>query len=246
MEEVFETKLSNCDIVGVLDPARSRESEYKQLSRHAIVVTAMDWQSNIFVLHTWAKRCSTNELIEAAEEACKLFPEMRCFGVESVAAQVVIKDLIAEWLRLNRILVPVVELRPDTRIGKKWRIRMQIQRPASIGKLFLQENQVDLYTELVGFPNSRTIDLVDCLAYCIALHYPPLSEEESLDPSKQVSKISVVDKLIHDKRLPSNFAQVEKEVDYENFHKVEKHLRPDITPWLSEILRMRGEKVGAG
>jgi hypothetical protein len=195
-----QRQLKQLDIVGVLDPARSRESEYKLASRHAIVVTGMDWESNIFVLHTWAKRTDLNELLLEAQNVCQLFPTMRCFGVESVAAQIVIKDVIAEWLRLNRILVPTVELKPDTRMTKKWRIRMQIQRPATQGKLHLQESQHDLRTELFGFPHSRTIDLVDALGYCVSLHYPPEEWEEIKDWSPAAK--SNLQKMIDDGRLP--------------------------------------------
>lgn len=236
MLETTEVPLSQLDIVGVLDPARSRESEYKLASRHAIVVTAMDWQMNIFVLHTWAKRTDLNELLLQAEEVCKLFPTMRTFGVESVAAQIVIKDVISEWLRLNRINVPTSELRPDTRMTKKWRIRMQIQRPATQGKLFLQAGQHELRTELFGFPHSRTIDLVDALGYCVGLHYPPSEFEDFVDYSPETK--SNLEKMFHDGRIPEipRRPQV-NELPYGDL----PQLRPQLIPSINEIYPQRGE-----
>lgn len=233
-----EINLSHCDLVAVLDPARSRESEYKVLSRHAIVVTAMDFQENIFVLFTWAKRTDLNELLLVAEETCRLFPTLRCFGVETVAAQIVIKDVISEWLRLNRIMVPTVDLRPDTRITKKWRIRMQIQRPATRGKLFLQGTHHELRTELLGFPHSRTIDLVDALAYCIGLHYPPEDMQETISYPK--STLSIIEKMRQDGRIreiPNK--QQSNQFPYENL----PELKPRLAPTLADIFPKRGEDL---
>lgn len=236
--EQREIQLSHCDVVAVLDPARSRESEYKTLSRHAIVVTAMDFEENIFVLFTWAKRTDLNELLTATEETCRLFPGLRCFGVETVAAQIVIKDVISEWLRLNRILVPTVELRPDTRVTKKWRIRMQIQRPAPNGKLFLQENQHELRTELFGFPHSRTIDLVDALAYCIGLHYPPEDAKEQFNYSQK--GMDNLQRMLHDGKIKTIPSKPQKnELPYSNI----QPLRPKLAPTLADIFPKRGEDI---
>lgn len=232
-----EIDLSQCDVVAVLDPARSRESEYKVLSRHAIVVTAMDHRENIFVLYTWAKRTDTNEILLVAEEVCRLFPTLRCFGVETVAAQIVIKDVITEWLRHNRILVPTVDLRPDTRITKKWRIRMQIQRPATRGKLFLQDNQLDLKNELFGFPYSRTIDLVDALAYCVALHYPPEDVEEQF--GYRANTQSIIEKMRRDGRIT---VIPQKPLAGDDRLGTAPRLQPQLVPSLDEIFPKRGEQ----
>jgi hypothetical protein len=163
--------LTECDIVCVYDPARSRESEYRALARHAVMTCAMSQTYDVFVLAAWAKRVPLPEVLHEIQWQCDTFSP-RVIGVESIGMQYAIADVVDAWLRLNHELAPIDDLMPDTRVNKKWRIRMQIQRVAPFGKLWFQDHHLNLYQEYSAFPNGRTIDLMDVLAYCIALLNP--------------------------------------------------------------------------
>lgn len=174
--------INQLDIVTVYDPARSRESEYGRLARHAILTAGMDSEYNIFVLDAWALRTSLDNVLIELERQCDVWSP-RIVGVESTAAQAAIADICYTWISMHHNIAPVyTDLLPDTRINKRWRIRMEIQRVAPYGKLYLQQHMYDLRTELFGMPNGRTIDLCDVLAYAIQLLNPPVASiERSID-----------------------------------------------------------------
>lgn len=171
--------IRDLDIVTIYDPARSRESEYRSLARHAIGTFGMDSDYNVYVLDMWAARVPLDDILIEIERQCDVWSP-RCIGVESVAAQAAIADIVYTWISMKHQIAPLyADLMPDTRVQKRWRIRMQLQRVAPFGKLFIQENQYNLKQELLAFPNGRTIDCCDILAYGIQLLNPPMAHSLS-------------------------------------------------------------------
>lgn len=137
------------------------------------MTTGCDSDYNVYVLAYYAARESLKNVYEALVSQSNMF-HPRCIGIEDVAVQVAIGDafdLISELRGDN--LAPIVSLNPDTSINKKWRIKTSIQRVAPYGRLFVQSDQYELKSEWSAFPNGRTIDLLDVLAYCIGLHNIP-------------------------------------------------------------------------
>ena len=84
--------------------------------------------------------------------------------------QMAIGEAFTALARRESVRIPFIEsVRPDTRVNKKFRIRTNIQRGAPYGKLFIPPESYELVSEWKGFPNRRTIDLLDVLAYGIAM-----------------------------------------------------------------------------
>lgn len=165
--------LSQCDIVTCYDPARTRASEYKHLARNAIMTTACDAEYNVYILAYYAARASLRDIFNALVSQCERFSP-RCIGIEDVATQVAIGDAFDIIAELEGVrLAPLVELRPDTSVNKKWRIKTEIQHIASYNRLYMQADQYEFCSEYDSFPNGRTVDILDVLAYCISLHNIP-------------------------------------------------------------------------
>jgi Holliday junction resolvasome RuvABC endonuclease subunit len=160
-------------VVTVYDPARSRESEYKRNARSAIITTACDSSYNVYVLDYFAKRASLDVIFEALEKHIQQY-HPRVLAVEDVATQIAIGDAFAKIARMRGVrLPPLLPLRPDTRINKKFRIRTAVQKILPYGQLFIQAHHYELKAELEAFPNGLTIDILDTLAYAIMLHNIP-------------------------------------------------------------------------
>lgn len=180
--------LANCDIVTIYDPARTRQSEYKYLARNAVMTTACDSDYNVYVLAYYAARASLKDVYEAVREQSNRF-HPRCIGIEDVATQVAIGDafdLISELQGDD--LAPFMSLHPDTATNKKWRIKTSIQRVGPYNRLHIQEDHYELKTEWGAFPNGRTIDLLDVLAYGIQMHNIPEELESTSNYNRRVKQ----------------------------------------------------------
>ena len=164
-----QLRLRDCDIVTIYDPARSRETEYGRQARNAIMTMCADSTYNVYVLDYWAKRGTFELVWEEIKRHVERF-RPRCIGVEDVAVQMAIGEAFTALARRESVRIPFIEsVRPDTRVNKKFRIRTNIQRVAPYGKLFIPPDSYELVSEWKGFPNGRTIDLLDVLAYGIAM-----------------------------------------------------------------------------
>lgn len=162
-------KVADCDVVCVYDPARSRETEYGRQARNAIGTFAATPEYDVVVLTYWAGRGNLRLHYEEVKRQVELF-RPRCIGVEDVAIQLNIGEAFNELSRVEGTRLPPIEpVRPDTRVNKKFRIKTSLQRVAPYGKFFYQRNMYELRSEWLGFPNGRTIDILDITAYAIQL-----------------------------------------------------------------------------
>lgn len=152
------------------DPAgKKKPGEIKRVrSRSAIVGVASDHLSRIFVLYAWAKRCTTDELIERMFEVQGQF-KPRTFGVEANAMQSLFADAVRRESRLLQKRIALLPVTQPTNIDKDFRVRAALQPVIAWGRLFVQEHQTELIHELTSFPMSATKDLVDALASAITL-----------------------------------------------------------------------------
>lgn len=152
------------------DPAgKKKPGEIKRVrARSAIVVVAPDHLSRILVLHAWAKRCTTDELIERIFEVQEAY-KPRVFGIEANAMQSLFADAVQRESRMLQKRINLSPVMQPTKIDKDFRIRAALQPVVAWGRLLLQEHQTDLIHEITSFPMSATKDLVDALASAIAL-----------------------------------------------------------------------------
>lgn len=164
-------KISDLTVIAFTDPAGGKSSTAKlkrTSARSSIIVIGSDHLCRIFVLHTWAERCPTDVYVEHIYKVNDDFhPKM--FGVESNAMQTLFGDMLARESRALKKRVPFVPVPQPTRVDKRWRIRTSLQPVIAEGRLFLQENQLELKAELSTFPMSPTVDLVDGLASAVNL-----------------------------------------------------------------------------
>lgn len=173
------------DRYAFLDPASSKkDGELRRIkARSAIVVIAPDWLGRIFVLDAWAKRCSTDQLIEkmyATEETWKL----RVMGGEANAMQELFQEAVMRDARLRGKRLPLRPVHQPTRIEKDWRIRTILQPVIANGRLFLRPDMTELRTEISSFPLSPIKDMVDALASAIKL-VPPRAKKRNDDSELQ-------------------------------------------------------------
>lgn len=159
-------------IVGYVDPAskpKPGQVVKKTRARSAIVVAGMDALSRVFVLHTWAKRCSATELIEEIQRVgASLRPQP--FKIEGNAMQTLFVEC-AEYItkRWGKMPVPISSYHQSTHVEKDFRNRTLIQPVLAQGRLFLRDDQHELRAELQTHPRGHLKDLVDALGTCIAL-----------------------------------------------------------------------------
>lgn len=164
-------KTSDLTIIAFTDPAggKSATAKLKRTSaRSSIIVIGSDPLCRIFVLHAWAERCSTDAYVE---HIYKVYDDLhpKIFGVEANAMQTLFGDMLSRESRALKKRVPFVPIQQPTRVDKRWRIRTSLQPVIAEGRLFLQDNQLELKAELSTFPMAPTVDLIDGLASAINL-----------------------------------------------------------------------------
>jgi hypothetical protein len=157
--------------VAFTDPAggKSSSSKLKRTSaRSSIIVIGIDDMCHIFVLLAWAERCPTDRYVERIYKTNDDFkPKM--FGVEANAMQTLFGDMLAREARAMKKRIPFVPVPQSTKVDKRWRIRTTLQPVIAEGRLFVQDNQLELKAELSTFPMSPTVDLIDALASAVTL-----------------------------------------------------------------------------
>ena len=163
--------LNNLVRIAFTDPSGGKNVAQKlkrTSARSAIVVIGVDDLCRIFVLHAWADRCPTNAYVEKIYKvATDLQPKI--FGVESNAMQALFGDMLVREAKALKMRIPFVPVPQNTKIEKRWRIRTTLQPVIGDGRLFLQEDQLELKAELATFPMAPTMDIIDALASAVAL-----------------------------------------------------------------------------
>ena len=153
---------------GFTDPASSKGKIKKTRARQAIVVIGIDHLLRIFVLHAWAGRLKTSKYLDKIIETCETY-NPRVFGVEANAMQSLFADLVRDAGKQRLSRMPIQAIHQSTRVDKNFRIRTALEPVISTGRLFLLDGQIELESELRGFPTAATVDIVDCLASAIDL-----------------------------------------------------------------------------
>lgn len=153
-----------------LDPAGSGDTKKvsRGRSRSACVVVAVDDLQRAFVLESWASRENTNDLINRLIRT-HLRWQPTLFGVEDVALQKRFAESI-EIVSLQRgVTLPLYPVKPPPRQDKGFRIESSIMPYHISGRLFIPLEQDELRYEMRVFPMGERNDLVDALAYALAL-----------------------------------------------------------------------------
>jgi hypothetical protein len=162
-------------VYAFIDPAGGKRQQLKRVrARSAIVVVGADYMERLFVLHTWADRASTPQILEKVFAINERFKPRR-FGCEANALQSLFADAIRYIAKERGLRIPLTPVEQPTKITKEFRVRSILQPIIGNGRLFLQPNQHELRTEITAFPTGLTVDLVDALA-SVAAMVPPISK----------------------------------------------------------------------
>ena len=159
------------DRVAFCDPASSKKGSAaikRTRARSAIIVLGQDLLTRIFVLHAWAERCSTDKLIDTIFDVNEQF-RPKPFGGEKNGLQGLFQDAVEREARYRNKVLPLQQVEHSTRIDKDFRIRAALQPVIAAGRLFVQDSQVELLTEITSFPRYPTKDLIDALASAVTL-----------------------------------------------------------------------------
>ncbi len=173
---LYRNQLS--DAFAFLDPAGGKKDIHlrRLSSRSAICVGAADSLGRVFVLHAWAQRCSTDELIEKIYWVNRTF-QPKVFGVEANGLAALFSDALARDAKYAGIRLPLVEVFQPSHQEKDFRIRTTLQPLVGHGRLFLDDSdlgQHELFHEIVTFPQNPVKDLIDSCASMCRLIPPPV------------------------------------------------------------------------
>lgn len=164
------------DIAAFCDPAGGKRLEIKRVrARSAIVVVGQDRMGRIFVLHTWADRCTAGQLSDRIMQVQRDH-HPRVFGIEANAMQALYGEMVAREARHQGQRLPLLPVKQPTNVDKDWRIRTAVQPVAGNDRLFAMPTQYELRAELTTFPMNPLKDLVDALASAISLLRKPVTQ----------------------------------------------------------------------
>ena len=152
-----------------LDPNSGKGTAVKrQSARAAIVVVSGDAFNRCFVREAWAKKATTDEMYDKIYEFNDRY-KLEVFGIEGNAQQSLFVDSVIKDAAERRINIPIVNKTQPTNVPKEFRIRTRIHPALNNGRLFIKNEHKDLFDEIISFPMSTTVDLVDALASCIEM-----------------------------------------------------------------------------
>lgn len=185
--EVYEDlRQSSLNICMTVDPNHSG-NQGQGRCRHAILVVAVDEDSNWYLLETWAAAASYDTFYKKIFELARKF-KLYKIGVETIAAQKYVAHHIETMCATEGYSLRIEELKGEVDLGegeisrrKEFRIRNVISPIAEGRRLNLQRHQVDFVNEYQTFPGGRYKDQLDCLAYAPQLIRAPLDESSYHD-----------------------------------------------------------------
>lgn len=167
-----------------LDPASGKKEVVRATrARAALVVIGVDALQRAFVLHTWAKRASTNGIVEAFLDACERWTPLVA-AYEAAGQQDLLYDPIIDKATDRNLIVPLHRLKVSPGVDKNFRIRTTIQPWWNDGRLLIGEDQHELISEILTFPMAPQKDLVDALSGALSL-VPPHQQDVSDDTEEE-------------------------------------------------------------
>ena len=171
-------RLADCTCFQTIDAGLSPESPDARTANVVVALTPPIVDPDgvetdpfqVVVLGADARRCDPQAAIRAARESYERF-EPSIAAIETFGAHVV----YFHWLARTYPRMRIMKLPTDTRKSKLTRIR-EFYPYATQGRVWIPERGpafADLRTEWVAFPNGRTVDLLDALAYAPRIWWEP-------------------------------------------------------------------------
>lgn len=172
MGEPFSIPLESLQIFAFTDPASGKQpanrTEANRLARQAIIVIGADYYLRIFTLFAWAGRLPPSQYVRKLITVHEKW-QPRIFGIEANAMQTLFAEVVRDEAKKQLAKCNFMPIQQPTRIDKDFRIVSAIEPVLSQGRLFIQEDQHELLSELRGHPTARTKDVIDALASAVSL-----------------------------------------------------------------------------
>lgn len=141
-----------------------------------VVVVAVDSENRWFVRFAKRYKITPTQLISLVFEIQKNFNCM-AIGIEEVAFQQAISYFLADEMKRRNIFLPIKGIKPPTDKTKEMRILSLVPR-FEWNRIFLNKGLSDLELELMMFPRGAHDDLIDSLASCDFIAFPPSPEKK--------------------------------------------------------------------
>jgi predicted phage terminase large subunit-like protein len=165
---------------GFLDPHGGGSDLKRVASRSAIIVACSDPLGRIFVLETWAGRAPTPQVMAHMERLIDKYA-VKVMGVEADGLAGLWTDAMRVNAQLRMRRLPIQAVKQPRTQEKIFRIRTTLQPLVQRGMLFVRQDQLDLYNELVSFPMNERMDLVDALASLVRHIIPPVKARREVE-----------------------------------------------------------------
>lgn len=151
-------------VVGYCDPA-NRETHTSDSS--AIVILWIHKKSNlIYVLDVRSGRVNEDVLYDIVFELHQRRKPER-FGIEVNGFQKVLANEIKKQMRVRNYYFVLDEITNTTK--KEGRIRAALLGRMSSGSILILKTHTDLQDQLIKFPNGKHDDIIDALAWAVAM-----------------------------------------------------------------------------
>lgn len=188
-----------CFGASALDP--SREENFRHGSRKAWMTCCRDHKGRTYVLDAWASRGSHDEMFDQCFRGYEKWEYP--LGVETVVFQKILLWVFEKEQRRRRRWMPVIELRTSTKKTKVERIRSLVQNELNLLLIYIPVSGISedfaaalnlLRQSMDDFPESKELDLLDVLAYCLQM----LSGGEPFSEEDQAQIIKDEEFLLHE------------------------------------------------
>lgn len=139
--------------------------------KSAVVTAGISSYNRIFILDIWAGRQGDPALlIDKYLQLAEVW-QPRVIGIEGVAYQQALKPFTERRMAQTGKWFPIELLHPDRNEKKDQRI-LSMQPYFRSGQIYCLRGALDFFEEYESFPNGRTKDILDALAYAVRLLVP--------------------------------------------------------------------------
>lgn len=170
--------LNNCPSVLSIDPA-FRQNQTNDFS--GLVVTKIGKDNNIYVMEAKQVKVNVKQLIDEIFRLVEIYKPRKVM-VETVAAQIMLLDLLRNAMRARNVWFTIEETRTSTNETKVMRIRGLVPFYAN-GRVLHSQGLNDLEGQLLEFPRGTHDDIIDALAYH-QTEWKVSSTEKKREPEK--------------------------------------------------------------
>ncbi len=169
-----------------IDPAISQE---EGADFTGIVVVAVDSHTNWYVQIAKRERMTPTQIINLCFELNDRYKPM-AIGIEGVAYQKALLYMMSEEMRKRNKVVPVAEIKHQTKVSKEMRIRAMVPR-YEWGLIYHKQGLHDLEMELLQFPRSSHDDICFVAGTLVATPNGPVAIEKLRVGDKIISAFGV-------------------------------------------------------